>query len=78
MELTAWDTLFRAHDTRAAVEGGVIVGFADLGLSGYLDRLYARKDWQRRGVTSALYDALPAARITYASITTRSFFERRG
>ena len=31
VELAAWDASFRAHDTRVAVEGGVIVGFADLG-----------------------------------------------
>lgn len=60
------------------VEGGVIVGFADLGPDGYLDRLYVHRDWQGRGVASALCDALPAARITHASITARPFFERRG
>ena len=78
VELAAWDASFRAHDTRVAVEGGVIVGFADLGPDGYLDRLYVHRDWQGRGVASALCDALPAARITHASITARPFFERRG
>ena len=66
VELAAWDASFRAHDTRVAVEGGVIVGFADLGPDGYLDRLYVHRDWQGRGVASALCDALPAARITHA------------
>ena len=65
VELAAWDASFRAHDTRVAVEGGVIVGFADLGPDGYLDRLYVHRDWQGRGVASALCDARP-------------FFERRG
>ena len=78
VELAAWDASFRAHDTRVAVEGGVIVGFADLGPDGYLDRLYVHRDWQGRGVASALCDTLPAARITHASITARPFFERRG
>ena len=64
--------------TRVAVEGGVIVGFADLGPDGYLDRLYVHRDWQGRGVASALCDALPAARTTHASITARPFFEKRG
>lgn len=49
VELAAWDASFRAHDTRVAVEGGVIVGFADLGPDGYLDRLYVHRDWQGRG-----------------------------
>ena len=61
VELAAWDASFRAHDTRVAVEGGVIVGFADLGPDGYLDRLYVHRDWQGRGVASALCDALPPA-----------------
>lgn len=74
VDLAARDASFRAHDTRVAVEGGVIVGFADLGPDGYLDRLYVHRDWQGRGVASAL----PAARITHASITARPFFERRG
>ena len=52
VELAAWDASFRAHDTRVAVEGGVIVGFADLGPDGYLDRLYVHRDWQGRGVAS--------------------------
>ena len=60
------------------MEGGVIVGIADLGPDGYLDRLYVHRDWQGRGVASALCDALPAARTTHASITARPFFERRG
>lgn len=78
VELAAWDASFRAHDTRVAEEGDAIVGFADLGPDGYLDRLYVHRDWQGRGVASALCDALPAARTTHASITARPFFERRG
>ena len=61
-----------------AEEGDAIVGFADLGPDGYLVRLYVHRDWQGRGVASALCDALPAARTTHASITARPFFEKRG
>ena len=82
VELAAWDASFRAHDTRVAVEGGVIVGFADLGPDGYLDRLYVHRDWQGRGVASALCDRLeamvPGPVTTHASITARPFFEKRG
>ncbi len=76
VELAAWDASFRAHDTRVAVEGGVIVGFADLGPDGYLDRLYVHRALQ--GGWPPPSARPPAARITHASITARPFFERRG
>lgn len=78
VDLAAWNTSFLAHTTLVAVEGGSIVGFADLAPDGYLDRLYVHKDWQRRGVASALCDALSGAKVTHASLTARPFFEKRG
>ena len=82
-DLDAWDRSFREHCTLVAVEDGVIVGFGDLGPSGYLDRLYVHKDFQRRGAASALCAALEGAVeaeriVTHASITARPFFEGRG
>ena len=83
VDLAAWDTSFLAHRTLAAVEGETIVGFADMDGSGYLDRLYVHRDFQRRGVASALCDALEAASAaetftTHASRTARPFLEHRG
>lgn len=83
VDLTAWDASFLAHRTLAAVEGETIVGFADMDGSGYLDRLYVHRDFQRRGVASALCDALEAASAaetftTHASRTARPFLEHRG
>lgn len=78
VDLAAWNASFLAHTTLVAVEGGSIVGFADLAPDGYLDRLYVHKDWQRRGVASALCDALSGAKVTHASLTARPFFEKRG
>ena len=83
VDLSAWDTSFLAHHTLVAEEGGVILGFADMDGSGYLDRLYVHKDRQSQGVASALCDALedacPAAVFTtHASLTARPFFEGRG
>ncbi|WP_297208804.1 GNAT family N-acetyltransferase [uncultured Flavonifractor sp.] len=78
VDLAAWNASFLAHTTLVAEEEGAIVGFADLAPDGYLDRLYVHRDWQRRGVASALCDALPGARVTHASLTARPFFERRG
>ena len=72
VDLAAWDVSFLAHRTLVAVEGETIVGFADMDGSGYLDRLYVHRDFQRRGVASALCDALEAASAaeTFTSSST--------
>ncbi|CAN7598826.1 GNAT family N-acetyltransferase [Caballeronia sp. LjRoot34] len=65
---------------------GVIAGFIDLESSGHIDMLFVDPASQRRGVASALLDAVEnAARMqrlavldTDASITARPFFERHG
>lgn len=60
---------------------GAIVGFGSILFSGVLDLLYVHKDFQRRGVATALCDELekgfPSVK-TYASVTAKPFFERRG
>ena len=83
INLEAWNESFRAHHTVVAEMDGQIVGFGDMDKTGYLDRLYVHKDYQRRGVATAICDALEqntkaAEYITHASITARPFFEKRG
>ena len=83
VDLAAWDASFLKHKTIVAVENSTIVGFGDMDGSGYLDRLYVHKDFQRRGIASAICDALEALvagkRITtHASITAKPFFLHRG
>lgn len=77
-----WDLSLLAHYSLAAVENGVIIGFGDIDKTGYLDRLYVHKDYQRMGVAAALCDKLEQAVqgkiVTHASITARPFFEKRG
>ena len=83
-----WNASFLEHDTLVAWEAGEtektgrIVGFGDMDPSGYLDRLYVHRDFQRRGAAAALCGALEAAVpgpwTTHASITARPFFEARG
>ena len=82
VDVSAWNDSFLAHRTLVAEEAGEIVGFADMD-GGYLDRLYVHKDFQRRGIASALCDALEGASeaavfTTHASITAKPFFEKRG
>ena len=83
VDLAEWDASFLKHKTVVAVEGSAIVGFGDMDGSGYLDRLYVHKDYQRRGIASAICDvlesAVPGKRITtHASITAKPFFLHRG
>lgn len=87
IDRAAWDGSLRAQQSLVAVLDGRALGFADLDIqAAYLDRLYVHRDWQGRGVATALCNALEQrARIaglssvrTCASITARPFFEKRG
>ena len=79
----AWARSLGEHFALVALEGGAIVGFGDIDETGYLDRLYVHKDFQRCGVATALCDRLEAhvqgrAVSVHASITAQPFFSRRG
>ena len=83
VDLPAWNASFRAHRTVIATENGEIIGFGDMDESGYLDRLYVHKDYQRQGIASAICDELERFAAgktftTHASITSKPFFENRG
>ena len=79
VDLEKWDLSFRQHHTFVAVVNGQIAGFGDMDDTGYLDRLYVHKDFQHRGIATALCDKMEetvrALRfITHASITAKPFF----
>ena len=82
MDLEKRDRSFLEHFCLVAEENKKIIGFGDIDKTGYLDRLYVHKDYQRRGVAAAICDglerAVPGKIITHASITARPFFEKRG
>ena len=57
--------------------------FSDIDKTGYLDRLYVHKDYQHQGIATAICDKLESIFdvekiTTYASITAKPFFEKRG
>ncbi|WP_259416075.1 GNAT family N-acetyltransferase [Bacillus toyonensis] len=65
---------------------GVIVGFGDYNEEHYIDRLFTHKDYQGKGVASYILQKLEKEAVnlghediyTEASITAKSFFERKG
>ena len=77
-----WNKSFKEHFCLVAEESGKLVGFGDIDKTGYLDRLYVHKDFQSRGIASALCDRLEKRAegkiVTHASVTAKPFFERRG
>lgn len=82
-DLEQWNCSFREHYSIVAVEDKAIVGFGDIDQAGYLDRLYVHKDYQRKGIATALCDKLEQTVqvnkiITHASITSKAFFQKRG
>jgi putative acetyltransferase len=82
-DLSAWNQRLLKLYTVVAVADGGIVGFGGIDENGYLDYLYVHKNCQRMGVATAILSALEfhckAKEITtYASITAKPFFERRG
>ncbi|MDE5738051.1 MAG: GNAT family N-acetyltransferase [Oscillospiraceae bacterium] len=82
IDLEKWNQSFQEHNSIIAVEHDIIIGFGDIDKTGYLDRLYVHKDYQRKGVATAICNQLESRNfkkiITHASITARPFFEKRG
>lgn len=81
-DLEKWNKSLSENYTLVAVDNGLIVGFGDINNSGYLDRLYVHKDYQRKGIASAICNRLEkkfnVPEITvHASVTAKIFFEKR-
>lgn len=56
--IQAWQDSLYQNITYVAKINSKIVGFSDLTYYGYLDRLYVHKDYQGKGIASALVDML--------------------
>lgn len=81
-----WNCTLLEHYSIVCEKEGIIIGFGDIDKSGYLDRLYVHKDYQRCGVAAKIVETLEgyakennvSVITTDASITAKAFFERRG
>lgn len=82
-----WRVLLREHRFIAALDReGRIIGFSSMNEEGYLHSLFVHRDWQGRGVATALLSEVERmareygvhAISTEASITARPFFDKHG
>lgn len=77
-----WDGSLSSNFAVVAVENGEVVGFGDIGGTGYLDRLYVHAGHIGQGIGTAICECLEGAVggdiLTHASLTAKPFFEKRG
>lgn len=83
VNLEKWGQSLLEHYSLVVAQNDVIIGFGDIDKTGYLDRLYIHKDYQGKGVATAICNELEqkiqgGKIITHASITAKPFFEKRG
>lgn len=86
IDVATWARRFEGRFAYIACDGESNVGFTDMAVEGYLDRLFVSADRQRQGVARSLIERLidhaQQQRIecltTEASITAKPFFEAMG
>jgi GNAT superfamily N-acetyltransferase len=84
--LPQWEKRLSESNPFVAEEHNQLVGFAELAANAHIDCFYCAHDWQRKGVGSALLQAVEheaskqgISRIfAEASITAKGFFEKKG
>lgn len=84
--LKSWEKSLHEHISYVAKRGSLLVGFADITLEGYVDRIYVHKDFQGQGIAKELLEKLEGEAYelglynlsTDASITAVPFFKKQG
>ena len=81
-DLEKWNQSLQEHYSIVAIDNKIIVGFGDIDKDGYLDRLFVHSNYQGKGVAQLFVTnwnkRLMEKITTYASITAKPFFEKRG
>lgn len=85
-DIYRWEASLNRNHTLVVEDHHQIIGFGDLGETGYLDRLYVREDYLHKGVATLILSQLEkyaktkgiVFMNTAASITSKPFFEKRG
>ena len=83
IDLIEWNKSLSEHYAVVAIENDILIGFGDIDKTGYLDRLFVHKDYQRQGIATALCNELEKVVksnkiVTHSSITAKPFFSQRG
>ena len=86
INISDWDKSFLKNNTLVAESNNIIIGFADMDKTGYLNRLFVHKDFQGKGIASAILSELESQAImqgisfitAHASVTAKTFFEKHG
>lgn len=82
MDLEKWNHSLQDYYSIVAIDDGINVGFGNIDKTGHLDRLFVYADYQGKGIATAICNQLEQALqgdiTTHASITAKSFFEKRG
>jgi putative acetyltransferase len=81
-----WLRILTQNIAYVAKINGTIVGFGDATLDGTINHIYSHKDYQGKGIGTALLNALEQSLFkrgihvvrTEASISAKPFFEKRG
>lgn len=78
-----WNQSLQEHYSIVMIDNQTIVGFEDIDKTGCIDRLFVHKDYQRKGIATAICNNLEQSvnvdKLTvHASVTARLFFENRG
>ena len=85
-DLIKWDNRLSSNYSVVVEKDGVIIGFGSADNAGYFDLLYIHKDYQGIGVATLIANDIERyifrtgfqTITTAASITAKSFFEKRG
>lgn len=75
-DIAEWNKTLSGHYSIVAVLDGVIVGFGDTDGAGYLDRLFVHKDYQHKGIGSALCDNWKNRRMVKSLLMLQLLQER--
>lgn len=85
-DIYRWKSALNKNHTLVVEEENKIIGFGDVGETGYIDRLYVDQNYLHKGVGTLIVDRLEMYckkkgvifMNTASSITSKPFFESRG